>query len=242
MTQPIDPFLLKPDSALRRLPVKVARDQALFFDGIRFCAQMAALSYERLLGDLARLSRPKEQDSAPLNERVLTAAVSDAWTIVDVVNRLRSLTAQMPGLKKKSPGVQLFLQRTDAVEPLRNFVQHINNEIKPLAKTGVPLLGFLQWVATMGDSHHARGFLLYAGTVTTFTQDVEFSKVESPDGTVGQVRLVAAETTLVLKSIVNEAVNLATFCESVLEPEAQDGLRRSADLLVGIDLGFALPG
>jgi hypothetical protein len=242
MAKSNNPIILKADSALRNIPVKISRDQTLFFDGIRFCSQMAALSYERLADELHQLSRPKEADSLPLDERTLVAALSDAWTIIDVLNRLRTMTLQMPGWKKKARDAQLFLQRTDAVETLRHFIQHLNNEVRNVAKTGMPLLGFVQWVASVDEARTSRSFLLYAGTVATFTRDVEISKIEPLDGSIGQVKLVAANMVVPLKPLVDEAVNLAMFCEHVLESEIEGGLRRSSDLLVGIDLDFVIPG
>lgn len=230
------PLLLAADSALRHLPVEISREQALFFDGIRFTAQTAVLSHTRLLASLDDIGRQRLADHSTVDEHLVVGALTDAWTIVDAVHRLRSLLQQMPGWRKNAAGARAFAEHTKDVEGLRHFMQHLNNEVKPLVATGVPLLGFIQWVAKMSESGPSTAFMLVPGTVGTFEQDVVVNTLEPLGGSVGQVRLVAGGVTLWLAPLVDRVRDLATSIEAGLGEYKPQSLRRSADLVVEITL------
>lgn len=231
-----NPLLLSTDSALRHLPVGISRKQALFLDGIRFTAQTAVLAYDRLARSLTEIGLQRRQDPGAIDEHLVVTAIADAWLIVDVVHRLRSMLQQMPGWKTKAAGARLFERRTQDVETLRHFMQHINNEVGRLLVSGVPLLGFIQWVALVAPDGKACAYMLVPGTVGTFEQDIVIKKKEPLRGPVGQIRLVATNTVLWLEPIIDEVRDLAIFIEQGLLQYDQDGLTRQADLVVEIDL------
>lgn len=224
------------DSPLRYLPTTISREQGLFFDGIRFTSRTAILSYDRLLETLEEIAKQKRGGRAEADEQLVVCALADAWTIVDVVQRLRMILHQMPGWKKKALGARLFDERTGDVEDLRHFVQHINNEVKGLIASGVPLLGFLQWVAILDAKGTARAYMLVSGTVGTFEQDVVIMKKEPLGGAVGQVRLVAGNKVLWLEPLIREVRQLAREVEQGLSDYGQGRPRRVADLVVEITL------
>lgn len=98
---------------------------------------MIDLSHHRLQSTLLALLSDKilTQTTGPLQE-VLTSAMLDAWSIIDSLHRLRNLAHDFPQIKRKKqiPAFHYIRMNTEAVEKLRNVVQHLHREIllKPL--------------------------------------------------------------------------------------------------------------
>jgi hypothetical protein len=158
-------MLFAADSPFVRLPRDLNPKQALFLDGIRFAAEMTALAYARLCGTLYGLAMRETRDNADVGEGAV-AALLDAWSIVDAVNRLRDLQRQMPGLKKRD-GYKAFMSRTEPFAQLRNIVQHLNNEIDNMVRRKAAVYGTLRWF-TMYDRQNLLGksCVLVAGRLT----------------------------------------------------------------------------
>jgi hypothetical protein len=154
--------LIPLDSPLRAVPDTLDRRSVLYLDGIRYAIHIFDLSGGRLANTLHALSIdgvPRET----LTEQI-AAAMSDAWTMVDAIHRLRELLSQVPGLKKKQPELQLFLQRTSTVEGLRHFYQHFRTEIDTFVGVGMPLWGSLSWIHTDLTSGENSIFTIVPGT------------------------------------------------------------------------------
>ena len=81
--------------------------RVLFKDGIEYSISMANLSYSRLRADLLALSQNdyswrkenKETLSKGQVNNYKISALTNAWQIIDSVNRLRELLRQAPGIK-----------------------------------------------------------------------------------------------------------------------------------------------
>jgi hypothetical protein len=120
------------------------RRQELFLDGIEFSIDMGEIGYQRLLAALAAHSA--RSASGKSVNRLLTAEIFlEAWSLVDIVNRLRVLIQHTPGLKR-TPAIVSFLKQTEEVLGLRNFIQHLDTGAPEVAKTGFPIWGSLSWV------------------------------------------------------------------------------------------------
>jgi len=120
------------------------RRQELFLDGIEFSIDMGEIAYQRLL--TALVAHSARSASGKSVNRLLTAEIFlHAWSLVDIVNRLRVLIQHTPGLKR-TPAIVSFLKQTGEVLGLRNFVQHLDTEAPEVAKTGYPIWGSLSWV------------------------------------------------------------------------------------------------
>lgn len=134
-----------------------------FYDGIQYCVLMVDLAYKRL--ESALLSLSAISSSPPDSEKVLTA-LTDSWLIVDVIHRLRSLLQQTPNLKKKTPEMRLFFQKTESIEDLRNAIQHLNQESESYIQNKVGAWGALTWITpATNDKHSFVSHLLVPGTV-----------------------------------------------------------------------------
>ena len=133
---------------LRRIPVDVDRRTILFLDGIRYSIQSFEIASGRLAQTLTKLSKNNNSDE-DLGE-IISFATIDAWSIVDSIHRLRELLEQLPGLKKNTPELQIFLRRTSAIEELRHYFQHFRTEIDSFVEKAMPLWGTISW-STIND-------------------------------------------------------------------------------------------
>jgi hypothetical protein len=159
--------LVPMDSPLRRIPTTVERRDVLFLDGIRYCFEAFELTSLRLAHGLHSMGQ-RDDTSPPLGPKIVEVT-TDAWTMIDVVHRLRELLQQVPKLKKNEPELQLFIRKTESIEDLRHYFQHFRTEIDLFAERGMPLWGTLSWIFDKGDSEAPANHLLIPGT---FFKDV----------------------------------------------------------------------
>lgn len=140
-------MIIDDNSPFRRVPVETNRKQMLFYDGITYSVEMADLAHDRLRETLYEIAQsPHDPESDPHD---FASAVLDAWSIVDLIHRLRGLIEQAPGIKQKSPPSLSFLKKTAGVERLRNSVQHLNQQIHKIADLNIPVWGALSWVTLL---------------------------------------------------------------------------------------------
>ena len=158
-------------SPFRRLPAGLPREQILFLDGIRYSVEITALAYGRLWANTAAMTKAMADQIGVQDPNSYTAALSDAWTMIDSTYRLRELIWDMPGLAKKQRSVELrkFRGSTTSIEDLRHKVQHLKGEIRALAGTDQPVWGILSWVSLFEEQpdivRHCR---LAAGTLSPY--------------------------------------------------------------------------
>lgn len=158
------------DSPIRRFPVNLNPAQSYFLDGVRFAVETAESSYLRLLQTLQIVSLDPRTDS----ERHVVAIVHDAWFLVDVFDRLRSLTLNAPGFGKDWPSeVAEFIASTDHVRDLRNHLQHLDGRLHKLAKGVAPAWGTIGWTVWRGEGADVEG---YSGSLVPGTARSETPK------------------------------------------------------------------
>ena len=98
------------------------RKQALFFDAIEFSFRMVQVVYQRLLQTCMKFSEEEIQNNSI--DRPIEILMLDAWSIIDITNRLRTMLEKMPGLKH-STNYTLFMKKTKEIPDLRNYIQHL---------------------------------------------------------------------------------------------------------------------
>lgn len=134
-------MIIGPSSPLRLLPAGLDRSQMLFFDGIRVGIEMAELAYGRLKAQLHQIAilgpRSEEWD------KLVSICFVDAWSIVDAFFRLRSLLHRFPGLRQRTPFLQVFLRQLEPVKELRHAIQHVDERIDELARCNQSVWGTL---------------------------------------------------------------------------------------------------
>jgi hypothetical protein len=129
------------------MDINLQRRQELFLDGIETSLDMANICYVRLRQSLFEYCEIDDSGrTLELHEKILL----DAWSIVDIINRLRLFISQVPGLKQNEQ-VKLFQSGTKEVESLRDFVQHLDHELISMEKSGNPLWGTLSWIYQTPD-------------------------------------------------------------------------------------------
>jgi hypothetical protein len=145
----------------------------LFVDGIHYSVLMTRLAHSRLCNDLLILSKDyylaQKGSNQPLSKKdsftLTVSALSNAWQIIDSMNRLRQLLSKTPDLKQNSTELQLFYRRTEDIEYFRNSIQHLNENIMQYVKNRIPSWGTLNWVAKLDDSKDFILFSLIPGEV-----------------------------------------------------------------------------
>jgi hypothetical protein len=164
-------MILNDKSPFRQLPAGLPREQILFLDGIRYSIEITALAYGRLWANTAAMSKAMADQVGVQDLHSYTAALSDAWTMIDSTHRLRELIWDMPGLAKKQRSVELrkFRGSTASIETLRHKVQHLKGEIRALAGTDQPVWGILSWVSLFEEQPDiVRICRLAAGTLSPY--------------------------------------------------------------------------
>lgn len=120
---------------------KIAKKQ-LFYDGLYYSVKMIRAAYHNLVDKLCTLADFKFKDPADLAE----SAITEAWAIVDSLYRLRKLLEDTPGLKQKSPELQLFYRKTKCLKDLRDSIQHLDEYIEKYVSNKIPAWGRVSWV------------------------------------------------------------------------------------------------
>ena len=183
------------------------RRQVLYLDAIEESVDMAGLAYSRLQRSILALA-PGPGGG--------TAIVLDAWSLVDVLNRLRVMIEFMPGLKKSSAGVKSLLVSLAPVEDLRNAVQHLYGEADRIADTGQPIWGSLSWAIPQPDNTVKVGMWMPGtiGRVSLPVVNPVGRKIELP---VGLIELTAAGKSVSLSEMTYAVARFAERLEPALD-------------------------
>ena len=60
----------------------------------------------------------------------VSKALTHSWGFIDTVHRIREISKSTPGINQKSPEMRKFLDTTKVTQVFRNYIQHLNNELK----------------------------------------------------------------------------------------------------------------
>lgn len=126
-------------------PRPLYRHMALFLDALRYSFQMAEFQKDKINHLL-----PVLEETESITGEYETVAVHltlNIWGMIDTGHRIRELIQQLPGLKKNTPEIQIFLRSTETVEDLRHYVQHLRTGIHALPEKSAPLWGVISWVS-----------------------------------------------------------------------------------------------
>lgn len=158
-------MLITEDSPLRKLP-HCEPTQKLFLDGIRFTIEMVDLSFNRLCSALWHASDTKqERQKKQIPPQLFGAVLLDAWSMIDSIERLRTLVQKMRGLKRTEP-IRDFLKYTEKIRLFRNRLHHLNEDLAKGLYVGKPVLGSVSWVTYVdNDTPTLRIFVLTPGSL-----------------------------------------------------------------------------
>lgn len=128
-------MIVKIDSPLTKIPREIAPREILIFEGLRYSANMALLSYGRLRSDLHEISLGQK----PID--FWYAALNGAWGVIDSANRFYKLLSRL-NIVGENP---LEKQYQD-FKKLRDGFHHVDEWIdKKHVKEHYPLFGVLTW-------------------------------------------------------------------------------------------------
>jgi hypothetical protein len=91
----------------------------------------------------------------------VVTALADLWSVVDSAHRVRTLITKMPYRRAISSEYEIFERNTRAVEDLRHYIQHLDNEIPKLEENATPVWGSISW---QGERDPMISFTLVAGS------------------------------------------------------------------------------
>jgi hypothetical protein len=120
------------------------RRVALHLDGLRYSFGIVKLAARRMrdtLDEIAARHRTKRH-----SEECVMSALLDAWCVIDMCHRIRQLIEQLPQLPRKESWVRRFALKSDKVEALRHYVQHLRRSANSLPAGAEPLWGALCWI------------------------------------------------------------------------------------------------
>jgi len=211
------------------------KQQAFYFDGIRYSLGMIQMANDRLNEALYSLTT-REWEKEYLS--VSTASVMlDTWSIIDSVHRLRNLIMQAPGIKQKSPELRIFYDKTKGVEYLRNTIQHLRNEAKNFITKNLPSLGILTWVVLHKQNDKSASlFSLVAGTIYP---NIVYpivnplgKRIQSP---VDHITIILGNYSICVSDVVEQVDQVKSWMEQTLEKklEAEPALIIRAELTFG---------
>ena len=230
-------MIIKQDSPLVRLPSQLNIKQTLFLDAIRFCTQMADMSFENLHITLLKATND-DKDKKHVNVAETTlVAMADAWAVIDWINRLRNLICQMPNVKKKGAILVSFLRRTEKVENLRHVMQHLNHEIDELIERKMTALGMLGWVVLL-DKQVERCLVCSLQPGTIFNRSVPLinpvgKTIKYP---IDQITLYASKDFVCLSDVMDSLKKLISSIENELRKQFKELPQAGHDLLIVLEI------
>lgn len=118
--------------------MSLPRRQQLCFDAIEQSFLMTEIAYRRLVYQCARTAHEvSDMEGATL--------LLDAWSIVDVVKRLRTLLQHAPGVTQGTH-LKSFLEQSAVTVAFRDHAQHMEERMAQTAETGHPIWGSQSWL------------------------------------------------------------------------------------------------
>jgi hypothetical protein len=108
-----------------------------YYEAIHYTFEMLDYSYDNLYETCILI----ERDNCKFLD-----AISKCWTFIDSVNRLRDIAQTVPGLNTKNLNRKKFLEETASTKDIRNYIQHINQELGKRIVHKFPVYGNLSWV------------------------------------------------------------------------------------------------
>ncbi len=235
--------MISKDSVLRHLPPHLDRKQALFIDGIRHAGEIAGLAYMRLQHTLARIAT--RQYEGEEESQLTTSAFLDAWALVDVIDRFRTLWKLLPNASHSTPptGHKKFSELAQPARDLRNVADHLAQRADYVVACKGSALGVLSWFTATIPSG-AEGILctIIPGTIQPASNQIVNPAGQEIELPTGFIHLAAGEHIANLSTVIAGMAIRIRQLEVSLANNLQQGLpnheRAGADLIIRMDVAF----
>ena len=150
-------------SALRHVPLHVHSEDKVVLDGIRYSLEIADRAYRRLRETLWRVSSDKKSDHV----EHYVDLVSDAWIVVDSLNRLHVLCG-LNCTYLDHNYCREYATALKSVVKLRNSNQHIGGRLEKIVADKESAWGAISWtVCTTNPPTHGESHCFIAGAMRT---------------------------------------------------------------------------
>lgn len=237
--------MIRENSPLLRMPTALIPQQLVLFDGIRHAAEISWLAFRRLDVNLTWLADATADD--PERTDMMTAAYLDAWSLVDAVDRFRSLwkIIPRPDGAVPPPGTVTFQDISSDVRMVRNVTDHLATRIDYVVAKGTPTMGALTWV-TFESTERTRfkTCAMTAGTARTgnweMVNPVGQELVIGPSGRTAQIHIAAGEYRANLSKLIPEMEKRIKSLERDLEATFQN--HNVGELQAGTDYLIVMEG
>lgn len=254
-------MIIEADSPLRNLPLVLNPRQVLLLDGIRYSAEMADIAYSRLFDTLTYVS--KNHNSNEFDFRVFPHSFLDAWSVIDSVNRLRTLLVNLTGYKKilkeesknrTTDGIKnevvangndeiitlkIFFEETKKVQLLRNMVQHLEGRLDHVLSLQKTIWGSLDWVyVDERDEELCHVFKLVAGSITKIKEDYINPTGDIFHSRLDRITLCAHDLDICLTSLLKMVEKSIRNIEEQIQPQFEIHKKGRGDMLSSIDIRF----
>lgn len=167
------PRLVTGSSALRHIPLHVTSEDKVVLDGIRYSLEIADRAYRRLRETLWKVSSDKTSDHV---DRYVDL-VSDAWTVVDSLNKLHTLC----GSECSYLDHEYCRNYAAALRPivkLRNSSQHMKGRLEKIVADKESAWGAISWtICATNPPKRGEVHCFVAGTM----RNAELSLPELPE-------------------------------------------------------------
>lgn len=229
------------DSILRRLPPGLNGHQLIALDVVSNARDIISLTGQRLTSTLTWIALEKEVDSV-----AIALAFADAWSIVDAVDRIRSMVRLLakhlhPTFKEAEAR---FDKATQSVRELRNLTDHLPQRIDSVLSSNMPALGRLSWV-TVTSVETALLCTLDPGTIRTKRKSVALPTVGGRSVVVptGAIQLSAGNSNAWLDEAAVAVHSLVGLVEAHIEHFAREqnlvGVEAGRNLLAVAEISFS---
>jgi hypothetical protein len=199
------------ESKLRHLPANILPRQRVIFDGIRYAAEVAEFSFEKLCDSLFATSKNYDQGVKSFVE-----PFHFAWAFVDSVNRIRPLLSMLPRAES-SPEVQAFLSATDEARSLRDNIQHLYGRADRVASLRSPAWGVITWVYVVTEVPPlVESHVLVSGMIHDSRHELENPIGKAIVPPLDLVRLKTEEYSIYQKTTLRHVETIVRYLETII--------------------------
>jgi hypothetical protein len=111
--------------------------QVKCFDGLHYSFEFLKYNYSLLYESCVGIRN---------DQKNIISALSQCWSFIDAVHRIREIVQALPGLSKNSNELKRFLKTTEIAEAYRHYIQHLRGELSKKEINSFPVWGSLGWV------------------------------------------------------------------------------------------------
>jgi hypothetical protein len=128
-------------------------------DALYYSRELLKYNYNQLYQQYSSLSyEPKKL------KRQIIPVLSSVWAVLDHVYKIREIARAIPGLSHQDKQRKEYLRKTEGVEILRHYNQHLQNRLAKNEIDNFPVFGSISWVDQIDPKFY---YIAYYGNYRT---------------------------------------------------------------------------